>query len=159
MALNVTASSVARAGMSITDVIGTVAGIGVTLGSVPAARMVARFAANLIPGGGIVIDAIEAAAPFILKASIAGPKISDAIEAGLPIAEAIDKHGPEVMRRIKEIFAVAVNHDPERPEIAMTADDVSDEAAAEFAAGIVFTPGWTNEEQQWHWDRASTNLG
>lgn len=134
--MSITAASVARGALTITDIIGDIASFGVRANNVPAVRWAAQFAAKLIPGGGVILDAIEIAMPYIVKAAAVAPQIQTAINTGMPIIAAIDEHAPKVMKEFKAIFATAVNHDPERVETKMTAADVSDEQALAFIGSI-----------------------
>lgn len=148
---NSTATTVVDTAVNVTNLIGGIAKFGTN------ALPVARFIAGFFPGLGSVLAAIEIAAPIIQKIAIAAPIIADAIDKGRPIIDAIAATGPGMLPNFKALYAIAVNHDPARPETAMTAADVSDQDAAKFA-GVVFTPGRTNEEQQQEWDRAQGQI-
>lgn len=101
-----------------------------------------------------IVHTLDVAAPYVTKVAQAAPIVEQAIAAGVPIAEAIQQHGPDLLGSLKEIFAIASNNAPyQQNPTAITAADVSDHTAA-VLAGIIFTPGRTNEEQQREWGRA-----
>lgn len=135
--------------ISIVELVGRAAAFG------ESALPVAQFIAGWIPGGGPVLQAITAALPIIRKIAAGASVATKALEAGRPIIEAVEKSGPGVMTHVRELLAIAINHDPDRPETNMTAADVTDKEVEKFAT-LVFTPGWTNEETQVWWDRASS---
>jgi len=134
--------------ITVTDLVGHVASFGAQ------ALPVAQFLAGFFPGMAPVLQAITIAQPILARIAAGAPQAAAAIAAGRPVFDAIERTSTAVVPHLKELYAIAVNHDPARPETKMTGTQVSDVEVKTFAS-LVFTPGWTNEEQQRAWDRAS----
>lgn len=146
-------TQIADVAVNVTDLIGGIAKFGAN--ALPVARLVAGF----FPGLGSVLAAIEIAQPIIQKITAGAPIVVDLINKGRPILDAIAEAGPGMLPNFKKLYAIAVNHDPARPETDMTAADVDDDEVAEFAQGVIFTPGWTNAETELHWKLAQGSQG
>lgn len=155
--MSVTAVQVINGAKTITQIVGEIAAFGVKANNMPAVHWAAEFAAGLIPGGGVILKAVDLALPFIVKAAAAAPQIMDALNSGLPIAQAFDEHAPAVITHLKSIFAIAVNHDPERAETNLTAADIgTDQALTMF--GNIFQRSFFSPQDP-RFDRVNNNGG
>lgn len=146
-----TAPTLADEAISFTNLIGKLAGAGAT--ALPIVNFIAQWVP--IPYLAQINAALQLAAPYIIKISQAAPVVAQAIDKdGRPVLDALQANGPGLLADIKAVYAIAVNNDPARPETSLKATDVLDSVALAFATDVIFTPGWTNEEQKREWDRA-----
>lgn len=148
-----TTSTLADNAISLTDLIGKLAGVGQTVERArPILHILAQYAP--IPYLAQIDNVLELVAPYFDKVAAAAPILHNALDSsGRPVLDAIQAHGPDLMDAIKNVYAISVNHDPARPETNLTAADIPDDIALAYGA-VVFTPGRTNNEQQREWDRA-----
>lgn len=111
--------------------------------------------------GPIAAAVYPPAAPFIAFAQ----RIEPFAEAGMPLLQDAIKAGPEAFAAFKlaapdftahlRELAAAIKFGPDSQDVG----DVSDHELANLGAHIagVDPPGWTHEETQRWWDRASAN--
>lgn len=145
-----TATEIAGGGIKIADVVAEIASIGVKAGDSQVASWVARTMARIIPGGGVILSAIELALPIIDQIAKGAPQMSAAIKEGMPVAAAIDQVAPNVMQHIRALAAIAINHDPERAEAALAPQQVSDSDVRRIGAwALIGRPMTQAEENAW----------
>lgn len=136
---------------TVTDIVARVASFG------EMALPVAKLVAGILPGGGVVVSAIEVALPLIRKVSAAAPLVKAAVAAGAPIMDAIQNSGPDVLEAVKGIYAIAVDHDPERDETGAVAvkaaQKLSTAEVSAFAYPVLIGRAMTQEEENAWFDR------
>lgn len=149
-----TTPTLADNAVSFVDLIGQLAGLGQSIEKVrPVVHIIAQWAP--IPYLTQIDHVLDVAAPYLDKVTAAMPAVRSAVDQqGRPLLDVIQDHGPDLLHAFRSIIAITTNNDPTKPQPAAEAiaADVTGPDVAHFA-GIVFTPGRTNEEQQREWDR------
>ncbi len=148
------APSLADKAISFTDLIGGIAGAGQTVEKVrPVLHLLAQWAP--IPYLAQIDNVLQIAEPYLDKIQAAVPIVRNAIDtSGRPVLDSVQTHGPELVDALKHLLAIARNNDPTAKDGTepVRVADISNSEIARFA-GVVFTPGSTNEEQEREWNR------
>lgn len=145
--------------VTFVDLIGQLAGLGQSIEKVrPIVHVIAQWAP--IPYLTQIDHVLEVAAPYLDKVTAAMPQVRAAVDVqGRPIIDAIQQHGPDLLDAFRSVIAITANNDPTKPApaVEVVPADVPEIDVAHFA-GIVFTPGRTNAEQEREWNRDKQSM-
>lgn len=134
--------------LSVTDALGGIAG-GVLKFTSSADEVVTflngiKFVARFVPGLSTAAAVLDVAEPILKKIAVGAPLVRKAVEAGRPVIEAIRENRAAILQPVKELVALGINSDPQAESDSVTADNISDSLAENFAASIFersfFTP-------------------